>query len=449
VIVLVLLLLAFAAYSVAWPQAPIQTTDSPSYVQLARDIRNLHLRELSLRTPGLPLLLILTRSSERISRSFFYATLVLHFAAVGLLAYLLYALRTGRKLILLVILVGLLPPYVEPSAYLMPETPSQFTVVLTFVSLILWVLKPNPFLLVTFGIALLLAAIVRPTYELLVVVMLGCLVAGYAFRLFPHVSSGRLMLIMGFAGILSFGTEAAWSALNYFQFGYFGTTRMLPIQLSTKTMDSLEFLPPEYADLRRILIPYRDQNLTEAFLDHTGKDYIYRAMPAVTKHYGGDMTAVTTHLTAALSYLIRHKPMSYLINCLRSFGLFWMPNDCELCGRSVVARGLTAIIEIAVEIVFLVQALALAGIGLVYFSARLTGRLPEQLFRDGTHRMLAFAYASGLAIVIYTALLSCCFGTGIPRYRQTVDLLILCACALGHALWRSILAKIPPSVRLA
>jgi hypothetical protein len=309
----------------------------------------------------------------------------------------------------------------------------------------LWLLKPRPFLMAVFVVALPLAAMVRPTYELLVVVLTVCLFAGFTLGWLPHLSQRQAALPIALGAVFSFGTQAAWSGINYFRFGYFGTSRMLPIALSTKTADLLEFLPQDYADLRDILIPYRDQNLIQPFRDHTGKDYIYRAMPAVTKHYGGDMTAVTIHVKAALLYLIKHKPMSYLSNCLRSLGLYWMPNDCRLCGMGPATRALTALLQITVEIIFFVQALALAGLGLIYVSARFAGRPPRLVVQDASRRAVAYAYAVGVAIVLYTALLSCCLGTGEPRYRQTVDLLILCLCAMGHRLWRSVLAgTIPP-----
>ena len=440
-IVLGLFLAAFVVYSLAWPGAPVMTLDGPSYMRLAQDIRNFSLRELPLRTPGLPLLLILTGSAEHVNRWFFDLSLLLHFTGIALLAYLLRVFRVPGKLVLPVIVLGLLPPFVEPAAYVASEAASQCTLLMVFVSVVLWLMKPRRTLFAVVSVGLPLTAMVRPTYELLVVLLIGCLGAGYAFGLFPQVSRGRMALLMAVSAVLTFGTQVAWSTVNYARFGYFGTTRMLPIALSIKTEDVLEFLPPEYADLRRILIPYRDQNLTEPFRDHTGKDYIYRAMPAVLKHYGGDLTAATIHLKAAFLYLAKHKPMSFLSNGLKTLGLVWMPNDCELCGSNFAVRGLTALLQIGVEAVFLLQALALVGAGLIYAPARPITRGQGRTFGGRIERTRVWAYGFGVAIVIYTLGLSCLMGTGEPRYRQTVDLLMIGLCALGYAIWRDILAR--------
>jgi hypothetical protein len=437
-VILTLLVGALIVYALVWPSAPIMTPDGYSYVRLAHDLRNLTLSELSLRTPGLPLLLILTDSTERVGKAFYIASLLLHFSSVGIVAYLLYVVGISRRMILAVVIVGILPPYVEPSTYVASETLSQFTIVVVVASLCLWMMTLNRWYFLATVATLAFAGLVRPTYEMLVLVLVTCVFICYRCRLFGRVDVWSAKLFAVVSLFLTFGIQFGWSTINYGRFGYFGTTRMTPIALSTKTADLLEYLPDEYADLRDLLIPYRDQNLIEPFRDHTGKDYIYRAMPAVVKYYNGDMIAATKHLKGALSYLVLHKPMSYLSSCFRSFGLFWTPNDCQQCGTDRASRGVTDALQLIVSSLFFLQAALGVGLVMVAGSSKALG-VPVRFVNDNiVSRGLVMTYVLGVVVVVYTAVISCCFGTGEPRYRQTVDLLMLATCAVGTTIWREL-----------
>jgi hypothetical protein len=345
-------------------------------------------------------------------------------------------------MILAVVVIGILPPYVEQTAYVASEALSQFTVVVVVVSLCLWMMTLSRRYFVVAVLMLPVAAMVRPTYEMLVWVLVTCVAVCYKCRLSRHIGAKNVVLFAIVSLILTFGVQFAWSALNYYRFGYFGTTRMMPIALSTKTADLLEFLPDQYADLRALLIPYRDQNLIEPFRDHSGKDYIYRAMPALVNYHGGDVIATTKHLKEALSYLVLHKPMSYLSNCFRSFGLFWTPNNCELCGTGLVSRGLTAALQLTLSFVFFLQVALGVGLIMVAGSGHVAGVRVHLTSDSSAKRGLVFAYVLGVAVVLYTATVSCCFGTGEPRYRQTIDLLTVATCAVGVSVLRDVASYI-------
>jgi len=437
-----LFVIAFVFYSVAWRTAPVMTLDGPSYMRLAQEIRDLSLHELSLRTPGLPLLMILTGSADHPSRWFFYVSLSLHVLSVAMMAYLLRRLGISARLVLLFTLFGLLPPFVEPAAYVASEAASQFTIVLVFTAVVLWLMEPRWIWFVIASLALPLAAQVRPAYELFPLALIGCLAVGYACGLFPKVTRRKLILIAAVPALLSFAAQAVWSGINYLNFGYYGTSRMLPIALSTKSGDVLEFLPAQYGELKTILIPYRDQNLTEPFGDHRGEEYIYRAMPEILRHFGGDLTAATVNLKAAFIYLVEHKPMSFVGNGLRSFGLFVMPNECELCGSNGLSRSLTAMLQIGLELVFLLQSVALIGMGLIYAPLRMISRVGlSSPNPDSGGYIREWAFGFGVVIVVYTAVVSCFMGIGISRYRQTVDLLMIALCVVACTVWRDILKR--------
>jgi hypothetical protein len=110
-----------------------------------------------------------------------------------------------------------------------------------------------------------------------------------------------------------------------------------------------------------------------------------------------------------------------------------------LCGSNIATRGVTALLQMSIEVVFLLQALALFGVGLIYASGRLISRGQRQTPGDRTERTRAWAYGFGVAIVIYTSAISSFMGIGIARYRQTVDLLMIALCALGYSIWQDLL----------
>src|SRR6267378_3128762 len=74
-----LFILGFLAYGALWRSAPVQTADSPGYIAAAQDLSDFDREQLSLRTPGYPLLLLVTASTHTPTRRLFYASLLLHF----------------------------------------------------------------------------------------------------------------------------------------------------------------------------------------------------------------------------------------------------------------------------------------------------------------------------------------------------------------------------------
>src|SRR5690242_8136807 len=82
--------LAFVAYCFAWMgQAPYSGDDTSSYVNLALDLKDGSVDQLHMRTPGLPLFLLMTRSEGGPNRAFYIISLALHFLATGLLGCVL------------------------------------------------------------------------------------------------------------------------------------------------------------------------------------------------------------------------------------------------------------------------------------------------------------------------------------------------------------------------
>src|SRR5262245_50863532 len=64
IIYVILFVIAFWSYTILWKNAPVMTPDSGSYLRTAQDLSDFHMDQLPGRTPGYPLLLVLTGSSQ-------------------------------------------------------------------------------------------------------------------------------------------------------------------------------------------------------------------------------------------------------------------------------------------------------------------------------------------------------------------------------------------------
>ncbi len=64
-------MVAFVGYDAWWPSAPLNGPDVPSYMRVATDLKDLRLTRFHQRTPGYPLVLLLTGSDQRLTRALF------------------------------------------------------------------------------------------------------------------------------------------------------------------------------------------------------------------------------------------------------------------------------------------------------------------------------------------------------------------------------------------
>jgi hypothetical protein len=437
------LTVAFFAYAIAWPTAPVATNDSPSYLRVANDIRHLRLTELHERTPGYPLLLVLTGSVQQPTRSSFYASLALQLLTVACFGYLLAGVGVSTIWVWLFILIALLPPFVEPAAYVMTESLSGFGLGLTYAFLLAWLRSGRKSIYLAFSVMALYTALIRPTYQALPVFLLFCLPVFAMVGIIPK-NWLKLLAPLGATAVLCLSVFAIWALVNYARFGFFGTNSLGPYALSTKTATFVESLPEQYAGIRSILVKYRDRYIIEPFNDHTAQNYIFRAFPEVRAYYQGDEVKALRAIEEVNTYLILHKPFSYLGDCLRVLGTYWTPNDAPLsAGQSTILRALWAVVQLMVVGVFFVQLLAVFGLILFFAPLGATKRSLPSWMNVGPDLMAA--YVIGIALIVYTMVVSCFLGIGAARYRVPTDLMILSTTIMGFAIWSRITASVSTS----
>jgi hypothetical protein len=433
-IIAVTLILALISYAAAWRHAPFLSLDSPSYMSLARDLKAGTLTELSIRTPGFPLFLILTGSERTPRRVLFDMSLGLYFSAVGLLAWFLRSLGIRCRLIFCMMVIAILPPYVEPSAYADSENLCQFMVVVSTLSAALWRITQRRTFLWIYGIAALGAALTRPTYQFFVLAVAAAILLGNSLNLGKRERTLKLARALAGPVLLSILVLGGWATVNFMKFRYFDTSGMTAITLGHKTASFVECLPNEYTELRSTLLKYRDRELLIPFSDHTGQNYIHRALPELIRSAGNDKAKAFRVLKAADIYLITHKPASYLLESLKAGVTYWMPEDGELSNHnSGKWRVLWAVVQMAIVGGFLALAIIFVGFALVCLWVR--GRVDWQLAVSQETADQITAYGICLMSVLYSAAISSFAGMGLPRFRETSDLMILACCFLGGVLF--------------
>lgn len=125
-------------YAVLWPMAPLSAPDTAGYLAAARDLADLKLDQLQPRTPGYPLLLNLTGSTDKPTRFLYLSQLLLHFLSTWLLASTLVHLSCPKWLVITFGVLMALPVYTEPAAYAMTESLAEFTLAVSFATIVSW-----------------------------------------------------------------------------------------------------------------------------------------------------------------------------------------------------------------------------------------------------------------------------------------------------------------------
>jgi len=430
---------AFWLYTTLWPNAPLIASDSQGYMRVARDLTDFHVDQLHNRAPGFPLLLLITGSSQVPTRMLFFLSLVFHFVAVWLLAAVLHAAGLKGNVLIFFVLLLLLPPYVEPAAYVLTETLTEFMLSAGFVGLVFWFLRRSTIWLVLSALAIAYSALSRPTYQALALAMTGCLFlipfllrsVRIRYRDVAKASTALICVSIVLVGGCSF--------VNYVKFDYFGITPMLGFNLSTKTVRVIERLPDEHAPVREFLIRVRDTALVQDST-HTGVMYIWmdNVIPELTEITGLQKAQLSNYMLKINLLLIAKAPLEYLADVFRVLLLYWFPSTTQLANMSSrYVQLLWAVIHFGLIGVFFLQLVMLVGaVVYIMMSGQLITRKDKVLSSElSSITPQIYIYSLAGTIVLYSMLISCLVEVGNPRYRVPSDALIAFMCFLGVHLW--------------
>jgi hypothetical protein len=192
-------------------------------------------------------------------------------------------------------------------------------------------------------------------------------------------------------------------------------------------------LPERFAGLRSILVKHRDRELLIPYSDHSGQNYVHRALPDILQLYGNDRTKAFQELKAADIYLITHKPLSFFIEGLKAAITYWMPEDGELStSGSGILRSLWGVLQLVIVAAFLLLSFTATAFGFLLAIGRLCGGTQVEMSPLTANRVAVYGIA--LLVVLYGSAISCFGGMGLPRFRETSDLLILMCAFLAPVL---------------
>jgi hypothetical protein len=446
---LLLFAAAFTLYFVLWRNTPAGDGDTPQYLEVAKDLADFSLDSLHDRTVGYPLLLVATGATDHATGLLLAVSLLLHLASAWLLAVVLRAAGLGPRWLLVFGCVLVLPPYVEPAAWVQTENLAQFTLVAGFACLVLGLSPSRVVLLTASALAFGYGALTRPVYQALAVTLAGLLLVVPALTRrvtlsFRDAARAAAVLTVGSAILLG-----GMSYVNDVKFNYFGIVPSIGFHLCTKTMSFVERLPDEYAPVREIFIRERDAELVKRGSVHTGSQTIWSVRSELSAVTGLSKAELSRYLLRMNLRLIRIAPIEYLQEVARSMAVYWFPPATPLASmHSSLLRWAWATLHAVLFAFFFLQLVVLAGVGAFEASRRLAGAARREAVPwSGANLVQASAYALAGSIVIYTTLITCAIDIGDPRQRRPTDVLVIFMCFLGAHLWRHSLAGTERSSR--
>jgi len=416
-------------------------------MHLAEDLRHFRLSDLSLRTPGYPILLVLTGASQHATAALFYVQLGLHFIAVWLLASMLSGLGLSHRPLLLFGVLLILPPYVEASGYVLPENLTEFGLAVGLFSLCSWISTNRVVFLWMSSGALAYTALTRPTFQAAAVAITACLwVCTRLLRLdgFRHLNLLRAGTVLV---LVSAAVMGSYSVLNYVKFGYFESP-ILSLSLTTRTIRFVERLPDRYAVMRDALIRSRNADLITGS-SHTGYQSVGRVLEEMHRTSGLPEAEIAQDLVKANLVLIAKAPLSYLLEVADAVSAYWFPWTQGLANSNTrFVQFLWSVLHFVVIFIFGVQLFALGGTQLFGLSKGLMARSPAEtpsILVTTPHQV--FAYCLALTLVVYTMVISCFLNVGIPRYRVPTDPIIILLLFLGVQIWTNSVRHVPAGDR--
>ena len=434
---LALFVTTLVVYPWVWSDAPYWTGDAESYRRVAADLADGQLDQLWFRSPGYPLLMLLTGSTAHGTRSLFLVGLILHCASVWIGGRVLDRLRFSAPAIVLFGVLASLPPFVESAAYVMTENLTEFFLVLSFATAFAWVGRRHSGDLVASGLLMAYAALVRPTYQL------GGLLIGATLMILAVITPGQLRLRNALAGsliVLAVSTLGigGFAAYNDRHHGVFSISPgNLAYSMTTKTVRQLELIPDEYAVEREILIAARNRHLIARGSSHTADQYWPTASRELSLVTGKNDLELLGMMSKLNFLVIREAPLHYLTEVARSLGTYWLVAFSPLTyGQSALAGMAWVGLHFLWLGFFALQLMVVTGVALVSLFGLLKSwirRRPWPLADVDVAETAA--YLLPLMIIVYTMAISCVLHHGSPRYRTPTDLLILLSCFLGARMW--------------
>lgn len=411
-LIVVILIIAGIFYSFAWPEAPLTVEDTRGYLPVAADLADGRLEKLHFRTPGYPLILLLTGSTQAPTRGLFYLQLVMYLAAILMLASILRQEVNRGWVTYCFVILALLPPAIEYISIALPEITTLFfitTAVFCFYhslkrSSIPWSIGA--------GVCLAFTAITRPDYQLYSL-FLGIFLALFFIILRQKRVWLRSVLPLLLVSLIGIG---AYVAFNYQTFKFPGIAYYSGITSTAKTVNMLEEIPDSDAGIREILIRHRNTNLVEGE-SHTAVNYIFDALPELEAYTRLSQPELSAKLNDLNFHMILREPLNYLLSVGKALAVFLMPSATRqsIFGSQILQILWTAIHFAALAVFMLLLTSLLGGVILTFLlEKRSRAALSRRL---NAHLVPASLFLVCVLTMVYVTTVSILLSAGDPRYH--------------------------------
>jgi 4-amino-4-deoxy-L-arabinose transferase-like glycosyltransferase len=429
--------LAVAVYLRAWPEAPVTAPDSSGYLKTAGNVFA-HGEPLPpYRTPGYPILLRVVGDEAGPTRLLFVVQLLLQIATVYLACAALRSAGAGAALTVAVGLLGLLPPYVYRSAYVLTENLAQFCVVLAVACLQCFLVRGGWGWLALSSLGLGYAALTRPTF-LLAAVALGVLLLllRAATKTFSFEPRQALLLVAGTALLVG-----SYAAVIETEFGVTGTTGTLGRNLADLCPNLYEEIPDP--TMRRLFVEARN----DAYVHGRAVEWAhYKAYDQLMLERHLKPEELEPFMRAQLTRVVLGHPVQYLQAVSASVTRFVFPSTANL---PLMRETRYQLLWFAIHFLVLGTLLAETFV----FGAWCLLAASGTKFNEAINRAWVLWFAS-MAVVLYNAAVSCAIEIGEVRFRNAAEMLLLLAAGAGivgsRRLFRTLpLLKVSPRVSSA
>ncbi len=397
-VVLILCAIALVTYPVLWKQAPLKYPDSGALIDFAEDIRDGRLDEMRDRTVAVPLLVLAFGQD----RGFFYFSLVSYVGATALLAWCMLHLGMRRQLVWMATALILLPHHAQLAGTLMTEAATMVILIASVVTLLTYLRRGGDGMMLLSAILFAMCAFVRPTYQLLGV-LVGCL-------LFLYRGSGerfrRAALAVTVVSVVLIG---AYLVHNRVRFGWTALTNGMGYHLGTRASEVYERI--EDPELREVVVRHRNQL-------YVNRGQVSQTWYGVRKELiakGMDRQEMARLAQRENTRLILRSPLAYLQTVCQSFGYYVQPFITPLVAAFGPAQYGFALLTLLLEILFVLLQVAIWG---GWMMSQYNGREDLKVH-------LPFAWVLATMIIFYTMAISCAVDVGEPRYRAPTDPLIV------------------------
>lgn len=426
---LVIVIAASILHGLVWAEAPLRGGDTATYLEIAESLRAGEISKPFPKTPGYPLLLLLCGLPP--TKTTVWVGLLLHGLSTMLGFWLMAQIGISVLSRMIFVLLMCLPLYAQSAGILLSENLAEISLTIAFALWFHSMHKGSVSLGVAAGVAAAWCALVRPSYQLLplLLVFMSLTFQGLCRR----YRNQTMKAAAGLAPVIGMVFLVALMAHNWRSFGYFGLVPGLGMNLCNRTALFVERADPRWEPLRNAMIEARNDALIRG-KSHTALTYQWDHWEDFKRATGLDDLQLLQQLTRLNVSLIVENPLEYLAAVGRAVVNSLFPYMTSLTARRRVWQAVWTALHFSIIALWVGQLWIFGGACLMGLITAVHRRckwlyLFESQSKEVSTRL--WIYWGALFFIAYTIAINSMADIGEPRQRCPVDIFILMQCIIG------------------